>query len=203
MEVGRAVSFIFQDPSWIKKVLIAGVLVFIPIIGWLLIAGYVLRLIHNVIVGSPSPLPEWDNWGGDLAGGLKVLVVTIIWGIPLWILQAIDAASDSSLLAFIVWVISVLWSAVNMSAITDLAREGNIADALNARPLTRVLNNLGVYLVYVIASTVFTFVAMIGLIGFIIGVVFTLAIAGFASAHLGAQAYRQAEGRGAVPAARF
>jgi len=203
MEIGRAVSFIFQDPRWVVKVLICGVLFFIPIIGWLLIGGYMLRLIHNVIIGSATPLPEWDNWGGDLAGGLKAFVVYFLWGIPLWIVQGIDRSVDSALFAFIAWVISVLWSAVNISAISDLAREGNIADALNLRPLMRVVNNLGVYLVYVIAAFIFTLLAMVGLIGLVVGVVFTLAIAFMATSHLGAQAYRQAEGQGAVPAPRF
>jgi len=203
MEVGRAVSFVFQDPRWVVKVLICGVLLFIPIIGWLLIGGYLLRLMHNVIIGSSTPLPDWDNWGGDLAGGLKMFVVYFIWGIPLWIVQAIDRSVDSALFALIAFVISLLWSAVNISAASDLAREGNIADALNPRPLTRVLNNIGVYAVYVIASFIFIMLAMIGLIGLVIGVVFTLAIAAMATAHLGAQAYRQAEGQGAVPAPRF
>lgn len=203
MEVGRAVSFIFQDPRWVVKVLICGVLFLVPVIGWLLIGGYMLRLIHNVINGNPTPLPEWDNWGGDLAGGLKAFVVYFIWGIPLWIVQTIDRSVDSALLAIIAFVISILWGAVNISAISDLARDGNIADALNMRPLNRVINNLGIYLVYVLATFVFFMAAMVGLIGFIIGVIFTLAIALMAGSHLGGQAYRQAEGQGAVPAPRF
>jgi len=203
MEVGRAVSFIFQDPRWITKVLICGVLFLIPIIGWLLIGGYTLRLIHNVIIGDAQPLPDWNNWGGDLAGGLKAFVVYFLWGIPLWIVQGIDRSTDSALFALVSFVISVIWGAVTISAISDLARDGNIADALNLRPLNRVFSNLGVYLVFVLATFVFYLVAMVGLIGFIIGVIFTLAIALMASSHLGGQAYRQAEGQGAVPAPRF
>jgi hypothetical protein len=203
MEIGRAVSFIFQDPRWVTKVLILGVLFLVPIIGWLLIGGYTLRLVHNVIIGDSQPLPEWNNWGGDLAGGLKAFVVSIIWGIPLWIVQGIDRSVDSALLGLVAFVISFLWGAVNMSALTDLARDGNIADALNLRPLNRVINNLGVYLVYAIATFVFFTLAMVGLIGLIIAVLFTIAIALIASSHLGGQAYRQAEGLGAVPAPRF
>jgi hypothetical protein len=203
MEVGRAVSFIFQDPRWVTKVLICGLLFLVPIIGWLLIGGYMLRLIHNVIIGDPVPLPEWNNWGGDLAGGLKAFVVYFIWGIPLWIVQGIDRSTDSALFALVAWVISVIWGAVTISAVSDLARDGNIADALNLRPLNRVFNNLGIYLVYVLATFVFGIAAMLGLIGFIIGVIFTLAIALMAGSHLGGQAYRQAEGQGTVPAPRF
>jgi uncharacterized membrane protein SpoIIM required for sporulation len=203
MEIGRAISFIFQDPRWITKVLICGVLFLVPIIGWLLIGGYMLRLVHNVMIGDSQPLPEWNNWGGDLAGGLKAFVVYFIWGIPLWIVQGIDRSVDSALLALIAAVISFLWGAVNMSAISDLARDGNIADALNLRPLNRVINNLGVYLLYAIATFVFGLLALVGLIGLVIGVIFTLAIAIMAGSHLGGQAYRQAEGMGAVPAPRF
>jgi hypothetical protein len=203
MEVGRAVSFIFQDPRWVVKVLILGVLFLVPIIGWLLIGGYLLRLIRNVIDGNPTPLPEWNDWGGDIAGGLKGFVVGFIWGIPMWIVNGIDQSSDSALIGLMAWAISVLWSAVQMSALSDLARNGNIADALNLRPFNRVINNLGIYLVYALATILFTFLAVIGLIGLIIGVIFTAAIAAMAISHLGAQAYRQAEGQGTVPAPRF
>src|SRR5215218_3960657 len=130
MDIGRSISFIFADRSWVSKVLICGLLFFVPIIGWLLIGGYVLRLLHNVITGEEPTLPEWNNWGGDIAGGLKAFVVSLIWGIPIWIIQAIGRAIDVSLLTFLIGILSFVWGAVSVSALSDLAVAGNIADAL-------------------------------------------------------------------------
>lgn len=203
MDIGRAFSFTFQDSAWIRKILILAVLVFIPIIGWLLIGGYILRLLKNVIDGVPHPLPEWDNWGGDLAGGLKVFVVGLLWGIPLWILSGLLQIGDSWFMDFVTWILGVVWGAVQMSALGDLARNGNIADALNARPLQRVLNNFNAWLVYIVGAFIFSIFAMIGLIGLIIGIVVTIAIAAVASTHLGGQAYRISEGNALPAAPRF
>ena len=204
MDIGQSISYIFADRDWLKKVLIFGLLFFIPIIGWLLIGGYVLRLLHNVITGEQPTLPEWNNWGGDLAGGLKALVVGILWGIPIWVLEGIGRGIDSSFITFIISLISFGWGAVTISAISDLAVGGNIADALNMRPLNRVLNNIGPYAIYVVMSLIFSILAMFGLILVVIGVVFTIAIAAMAITHLGGQAYRIAEGRASTtPAARF
>ena len=199
MDIGRAFSFVFQDPAWIRKILLLAVMFFIPIIGWLIIGGYTLRLIKNVIDGVPQPLPEWDNWGGDLGGGLKVLVVGIVWGIPIWIITAVLDSGDSWLLGFVSWLLSVGWSAVQMSAMGDLARAGNIADAFSMKVVNRVLNNFPIWIVYILGTFVFGIFALIGLIGLIIGIVITASIAIAATAHLGGQAYRLSEGA-AVPA---
>lgn len=203
MNIGQAFSFTFQDPAWIRKIIILAVLFFIPIIGWLLIGGYLLRLLRNVINGEPQPLPEWDNWGGDIANGLKVFVVGLIWGIPLWIVSWILNSGDTWLLSTISSLISIAYGAVQMSAMGDLARNGNIADALNAGPLKRVLNNFSIWIVYIVGAFIFALFSLVGLIGLIIGIFLTLAIALSATIHLGAQAYRLSEGQAAPEVARF
>lgn len=204
MDIGQSVSYIFADREWLKKVLIFGLLLFVPIIGWLIVGGYVLRLLHNVISGEQPTLPEWNNWGGDLGGGLKTWVVIILWGIPIWVLEGIGNSLDSTLLSLLIGIISFAWGAVTISAMSDLAVSGNIADALSTRPVTRVLNNIGPYLIYILMSIVFWFLAMFGLVLVIVGVVFTIAIAAMATTHLAGQAYRISQGRNATtPAARF
>src|SRR6478752_5815282 len=164
MDIGRSISFIFADRSWVSKVLICGLLFFVPIIGWLLIGGYLLRLLHNVITGTEPALPEWNNWGGDIAGGLKAFVVGFVWAIPIFIIQAIGKAIDVSLLTFLITVLSWIWGAVSVSALSDLAVSGNMADAFNMRPFNRVLSNLGPYIIYLLMAIVLGILAMFGLI---------------------------------------
>lgn len=203
MDIARAISFIFADQSWIKKMIILGALILVPIIGWLMIGGYLLRLLTNVINGEGNPLPEWNNWGGDLSGGLKAFIVGLIWSIPSAILQGIASAADNAIFSLVGWVIGIVFSAIALSALGDLAVSGNLADAFNRKPIDRVLQNLNPWAIVIVMGFVFSLLAMVGLIGFIIGVLFTLAIALTAQMHLAGQAYRISEGRGSVVTPRF
>src|SRR6185312_8300798 len=83
MDVGRSISYVFQDPNWVKKMLIGGVLSIIPVIGTLIVAGYWIRIASNVANGYELPLPEWNDFGGDFMRGLKVAVAVFIWVVPL------------------------------------------------------------------------------------------------------------------------
>jgi uncharacterized membrane protein len=40
MDFGRAFSFVFEDPDWLKKVAIAGLVMLIPVIGQLVVLGW-------------------------------------------------------------------------------------------------------------------------------------------------------------------
>jgi hypothetical protein len=91
MEIGKAISFITEDPRWQQKVMVGtGVIlasmvlspILIGIVGFLILTGYSVRLLQNVRDGRPFPLPEWDQWGDDLIRGFKLAVVGIVWALP-------------------------------------------------------------------------------------------------------------------------
>jgi len=95
MDIGKSISYITEDPRWQQKLLIGtGVIiastvlsiVIIGIIGFIIVAGYSIRLLQNVRDGEAYPLPEWDQWGDDLARGFKLVVATIVWALPIIIL---------------------------------------------------------------------------------------------------------------------
>ena len=86
MDVGRSISYVFQDPSWVKKILIGGVLSVIPIFGTLVTLGYWIRIARNVSNGLETPLPDWDDFGGDFMRGFKAFVAVFVWSLPFIIL---------------------------------------------------------------------------------------------------------------------
>lgn len=108
MEISKSISFITEDPRWQQKLLIGTGLVIgstvlsvvlIGIVGFIILAGYCVRLLQNVRDGQPYPLPEWDQWGEDLARGFKLFVATLVWALPILILvipSVIGSAMSSS-----------------------------------------------------------------------------------------------------------
>lgn len=92
MDIGRSLTFYTEDPRWKEKlgigigvVLISSLLSFmlVGLVGFFILMGYCVRLLQNVRDGDTYPLPEWDQWGDDLARGLKLFVVTFIWVLPI------------------------------------------------------------------------------------------------------------------------
>ncbi len=92
MNYTRAITFFRNDPRWQTKVLIGALItlasmalsiVLIGLFGFVLLAGYGVRLMQNVRDGAEYPLPEWDDWGGDFVRGLKLTVIGLVWSLPI------------------------------------------------------------------------------------------------------------------------
>ncbi len=81
MDIGKSFSYVFEDPQWLKKVLIGGIINLIPIVNFAA-TGYWLEETKRVYEGRELPLPEWDNFGGYFMKGLVALVATLIYSIP-------------------------------------------------------------------------------------------------------------------------
>ena len=76
LDFGRSLSFFFQDPNWVQKILVGSLFTLLSFvfIGGVFIAGYAVRLLRRAARGETYPLPEWDDLGGwqslaRLAGG--------------------------------------------------------------------------------------------------------------------------------------
>jgi hypothetical protein len=80
VDIGRTFRFVFDDPEWVKKVLIGGAFTLASsfIIGIFFVAGYWVRLIRNVAAGSARPLPEWDDLGAIFSDGLTAVGVAFV-----------------------------------------------------------------------------------------------------------------------------
>jgi hypothetical protein len=85
MDIGKALSFMFEDEEWVTKLLLGSLITLIPIFGQFALMGYGIAIVRNVRAGSPRPLPAWDNLGGYFMDGIKFWVVTIIYAIPILI----------------------------------------------------------------------------------------------------------------------
>ena len=109
MDIGKAFQFIWDDERKVPKLATgAGVIlgsfilsfILVGLAGFLIVAGYTVRLLQNVRDGNPTPLPEWDQWGEDLTRGLKFFVVGVVWAAPSIIIGIVNTASGFAAGAF-------------------------------------------------------------------------------------------------------
>lgn len=86
MDFSIPFSFPFKDQDWFKKLLIPGLITLIPIVGFLYLLGWGLEITRQIIRNEPVVIPETD-FSKFLTRGLKVFVISLVYGIPTFILQ--------------------------------------------------------------------------------------------------------------------
>jgi hypothetical protein len=227
MDIGKAFGFVFEDPEWVIKVLVGGLvslggILLSPIlIGFFflfVLGGYSLELLRNVRNGLEHPLPRWENWGDKAVKGLKLFVIFLIWAIPIIAMSIVPVAisiiagknEDLAPLAFVASIcfgcgsfLWGIWLAVLSPAIYARFAETEQISAgfeLN-RLLTFTRENLGDIIVAVLISLVASIVALIaGFVLCVIGLLFTTFWSSLVQFHLFGQiARRDAARRASVP----
>lgn len=230
MDIGKAITFIFEDPEWLRKVAIGiGLtlvgIIFMPVlIGFLpliIVTGYTVLLIRNVMNGAEHPLPEWEDWGELFMLGLKLIVIQFIWALPLVILSigsSIPAAFTENayngqgfLIALSVicgclsFIVGILYALVGPVITFLFARNGEFSAAFDFGQVFRLVrdNIVNLIIAVIIASVVgFALVLLglfVGVIALVIGLIVTFPAAVFLSeliqAHLYGQVGREAESK--------
>lgn len=83
--------FPFKDPAWVKKLLILTLVLLlsavIPILPWILVAGYLARLVRRMVVEKSEPiLPEWDDLGGIFMDGWRPFAAMVTYLLPVFVI---------------------------------------------------------------------------------------------------------------------
>jgi hypothetical protein len=86
VDIGKSISFTFEDEDWLTKVGIGSAFLLIPILGMIGVIGYMVRLMENVIRGEEQPLPAWEDLGDVLTRGVLLFIVNLVYAIPLLII---------------------------------------------------------------------------------------------------------------------
>ena len=190
MDIARAFNYPFQDPKWLTKVVIFALLVFVPIFGWLVNLGYVLRIMKNVVEGNDVPLPEWDGFGLMFAEGLKAFIVALVWLIPAIVIGLILALGDNFVFTLLSRIVFALTSAFIYAAVVPVALTGEMAEGLKFQVIIdRVMSNIGDYIIIVVIGLVVSVISSFGVLGACVGAIVSLFYLWLVESHLGAQAY--------------
>jgi hypothetical protein len=222
-DIGKAFTFVTEDPRWVNKVLIgggliiAGILALVTIVGWLfvfaIVFGYLVQLTRNVIAGQERPLPEWANWGTLMSDGLKVfavlivlalpvIVVVLLFSVPGAVLNSLNSSGSTAagnalgLIGTCLSIpLSILYYLLVPIAVGRYAATRSIGAALRLGDLFATLRNgLATYLIVLLLTLVANFVGELGILLCGIGLPFTLFYSYLVMYHIYGQAYRKTQG---------
>lgn len=213
IDIGQAITYVFKDPEWIKKIAIGGLLCLLPVIGWLIVAGYLARIIVAAYAARDTRLPEWDDFGGDLVRGLQLTAAVLVWAVPMLLLilgltliLVLVSAIDEQLgtlfglglvgFYFLMILFSIVLGFVMPLVIGRVAVTGSISAGLDVSAILAEVraHPVPVLVVFLIGMGIQS-VAQFGLILCFVGVIFTIFWSYTVSGHLYGQLRQIADGR--------
>lgn len=101
--INKIIEKIKSDREYIQKILIGGLLMFIPIVN-IFALGYLYRYAGQVKSTGPVGLPTWDKWGNLFLAGLIFLGIGFLFGlVPILIGLALSKGLNLITLGFLGW----------------------------------------------------------------------------------------------------
>ena len=89
MDIGKAITYAFDDDRWVVKLLIGAGLMLLSflIVPAIIVQGYLVKIVRNVMDGVEKPLPEWEDWGKLFMDGLNLTIAGLVYTAPIWLLM--------------------------------------------------------------------------------------------------------------------
>lgn len=214
MDFGKAFSYQFEDQDWIKKILIAAVVPLIPIIGSLITAGWGIEITKRVIHREPLPLADWNDFGGYLGKGFKMLIIGLVYALPLIIigicptvLLSVPYSSNggsNDMLMYVAYAATACFGLIAIlygillafmipAATARFAETDQLGAAFKFREIFALVKAAPMaYLMVILGTILSSFIASLGSIACGVGLLATTAYATSINAHLQGQAYLEA-----------
>ena len=214
MDFGKAFTFVFDDPEWVRKVGISALISLIPIVGQFYVLGWGLEVARRLATGGAELLPDID-FGTYLGYGFKAFVVGLVWTAPIWvvsillgIISSVAYNTDLNIANAVATIIGIcgglfglvfgiLVGIVLPAAFTRMVVFGSIKDGLAFGAVWDLVRTApGPYLLVLVGNIVAGIVAgIVGTIACGIGVFITTTIYQAVVGHLTGQAYVAASSR--------
>lgn len=216
MNFSKAFTYVFEDPDWIKKIIIMGLIFLIPVLGQIVLVGWMVDIIRKMIRHEPVTLPELA-FGAQLGDGFKLVIVTLIYAAPIIVLGIIQGiisgvaggmASDGSMaeaggaliaivsicFGLVYFIYGIVLGFVMPIVYGRYAEFGTIGSGLQFGEILSMAKKVVVpLLITIVGNIAASFVASLGSIACGIGVLATTAYAMAVMAHFYGQVYNLAK----------
>ena len=211
MDLAKAFLSQYEDPQWLKKLALAGLISLIPVLGWFLVFGWMLDHTKRVIERNPVTLPDID-FETQLSLGWKGFVVSLVYVLPIFlvmiplilIMGQVDnggsSASNSVLLVVflcmqcLIFLYAIVLSVLLPAAFANMVAKNRLSAGFNLLQIFALFRAAPLaYLMVFVASIAASTIATVGLAACLIGVVFTTVYAWSIQGILYGQAYNEAE----------
>jgi len=93
--VGDAFSYPFRDPGWVGKIVVQGLILIIPIVGWIATVGWLVLTYENLRAGRQELAPAGFHLERGIGLFGVVVIYAIVLNIPAWILSGMGAAASN------------------------------------------------------------------------------------------------------------
>ncbi len=217
MQFGKPFTYVFEDPDWLKKVVIMGLITLIPVLGQIVLVGWVIDIIKKMISHEAVTLPNLD-FGGQLSRGFGAAVVSVVYALPIIVLAIIQSiflailtsvtnGDSGDVVGIVTILLSVcfgllylvlgiaLYFALPM-AYGKYAEAGKISAALKFGEIFGLIKKApGPIFIALIGALIASLIAPLGSIACAVGVLLTLVYGSAISAHFYGQAYMIASGK--------
>jgi hypothetical protein len=144
-ELSDSIAWPSRDPEWVSKVLLTGLILIIPIVGQLVLFGWMLAALDNLRAGRPVLPPAGFSYIGR---GLNLFVVYIVYGIGLLVVfgalfgAGLGIATNAQggagvlgvllvLLAYAILLVALLGLSLLTPVIIVATERGGVAGGLN------------------------------------------------------------------------
>jgi hypothetical protein len=167
--------------KWLMLI-IATILLALPLM------GYAMKVLRG-----EKPAPEVEDWGTLFIDGIKYLIVSLIYALPIiivWVLvlgasaAAIMSGNYSAMMAafgamaigvLVMFVLGVIIAVFEVIGIVRFARTGSIGEAFNISAILATINKIG-WVPYIIALIILMIVGIV--VGIIVGILSMIPILG-------------------------
>ena len=201
IDIRLALTYIFKDERWVRKVLIGALLALGPIliIGIFFILGYVTEILRRVMAGSEEPLPEWSgNFGTYLKQGIPVAIGMLIWYVPVAIfwsgtglaLRPQEAASQLGFGLSMMVIVNLYAAVIFPSVIGRYAATTRFGSMFEFGSIFASIRRIGVGFVTVWIAQIVVLLLTAVTIWTFVGMFLTIAYAAMVFGHIYGQAAR-------------
>lgn len=215
MDLGRGLTFVLDDPDWWRKLLIGGVIAFIPLAGIFIWLGYFRELYLRLWQGVELPLPEWDHLADKLGHGFRIFFACLVYILPLvafyflmFLVAMLTIGLDDQGTVFAVTMVLfvllyVVWSFYLMIVMPAIFiayfRSGSITAAVSPVRHWSIIRAAGSrYWVALVMGHLAYFLAGFGVLLCFVGVLFTTFWANLSFFHYYAQCENPSLGRSTI-----